>query len=65
MKTSEFIDYSTLLMDIERITKRLEYKCLHKQYEGYMADIAELQAKTTLLGVWMTDEKNKERRYAK
>ena len=65
MKTSEFIDYSTLLMDIERITKRLEYKCLHKQYEGYMADIAELQSKTTLLGVWMTDEKNKERRYAK
>ena len=65
MKTSEFIDYSTLLMDIERITKRLEYKCLHKQYEGYMADIAELQSKTTLLGVWMTDEKNKDRRYAK
>ena len=65
MKTSEFIDYSTLLMDIERITKRLEYKCLHKQYEGYLADIAELQSKTTLLGVWMTDEKNKERRYAK
>ena len=65
MKTSEFIDYSTLLMDIERITKRLEYKCLHKQYEGYLADIAELQSKTTLLGVWMTEEKNKERRYAK
>lgn len=65
MKTSEFIDYSTLLMDIERITKRLEYKCLHKQYEGYMADIAELQSKTTLLGVWMTEEKNKDRRYAK
>ena len=65
MKTSEFIDYSTLLMDIERITKRLEYKCLHKQYEGYLADIAELQSKTTLLGVWMTDEKNKDRRYVK
>ena len=65
MQTSEFIDYSTLLMDIERITKRLEYKCLHKQYEGYMADIAELQSKTTLLGVWMTEEKNKDRRYAK
>jgi hypothetical protein len=65
MKTSEFIDYSTLLMDIERITKRLEDKCLHKQYEGYLADLAELQSKTTLLGVWMTEEKNKERRYAK
>jgi hypothetical protein len=65
MKTSEFIDYSTLLMDIERITKRLEYKCLHKQYEGYLADIAELQSKTTLLGVWMTEEKNKEWRYSK
>lgn len=65
MQTSEFIDYSTLLMDMERITKRLHDKCLHKQYEGYMADIAELQSKTTLLGVWMTEEKNKERRYAK
>ena len=65
MQTSEFIDYSTLLMDIERITKRLHDKCLHKKYEGYMADIAELQSKTTLLGVWMTEEKNKDRRYVK
>ena len=64
MKTSEFIDYSTLLMDIERITKRLHDKCLNKQYEGYMADIAELQAKTTLLGIWITEEKRKDWRYA-
>lgn len=55
----EFIDYSTLLMDIERITKSLHNKCLHKQYEGYMADIAELQSKATMLAVWITDEKNK------
>lgn len=59
MKTSEFIDYSTLLMDIERITKRLEDKCLHKQYEGYMADIAELHSKATLLGAWIAAEQLK------
>jgi hypothetical protein len=51
-------------MDMERITKRLHDKCLHKKYEGYMADIAELQSKTTLLGVWITEEKNKDWRYA-
>jgi hypothetical protein len=65
MNKSEFIDYSNLLMDMERIVKSLHDKCLHKQYEGYLADLAELQSKTTLLGVWMTEEKNKERRYAK
>jgi len=56
----EFIDYSTLLMDMEKLTKSLHEKCLHKQYEGYMADIAEMQAKTTLLGVWITEQKTKQ-----
>lgn len=62
MQTNEnnyFIDYSTILIDMEKIVKRLHDKCLHKQYEGYLADIAELQSKTTLLGVWMTEEKSK------
>jgi len=61
MQTSEFIDYSTLLMDMERITKSLHDKCLHKQYEGYMADLAELQSKATLLGAWIAAEQLKGR----
>jgi hypothetical protein len=56
----EFIDYSSILMDMEKLSKRLHEKCLHKQYEGYMADIAEMQAKTTLLGVWITEQKTKQ-----
>ena len=61
MKTSEFIDYSTLLMDMERITKRLHDKCLHKHYEGYLADLSELQSKATLLGAWIAAEQLKGR----
>jgi hypothetical protein len=57
----QFIDYSTLLMDMERIVKQLHEKCLHKQYEGYMADIAELHSKTTLLGAWIATEQLKGR----
>ena len=61
MKTSEFIDYSSLLMDIENVTKRLHDKCLHKQYEGYLADLSELQSKATLLGAWIAAEQLKGR----
>lgn len=57
----EFIDYSTILMDIEKVTKRLHEKCLHKQYEGYLADLAELQSKATLLGAWIAAEQLKGR----
>jgi hypothetical protein len=60
MKTSEFIDYSTLLMDMERITKRLHDKCLHKRYEGYLSDISVIQSKLILLAVWMSKEKEKQ-----
>ena len=60
MKTSEFIDYSTLLMDIERITKRLEDKCLHKKYEGYMADIVSIHSDLTLLATWIQTQQTLE-----
>lgn len=54
-----FIDYSTLLMDIEKLAKDLHDKCLHKSYEGYLSDIASLQTKAMLLAVWISEEKNK------
>ena len=55
----QFIDYSTLLMDMERIIKSLHDKCLHKHYEGYLADLSELQSKATLLGAWIAAEQIK------
>jgi hypothetical protein len=60
MKTNEFIDYSNLLMDIEKLTKSLHDKCLHKRYEGYLSDISVIQSKLTLLAVWMSKEKEKQ-----
>jgi len=59
MSKSEFIDYSSLLMEMERVVRSLHDKCLHKQYEGYMADIAELHSKATLLGAWIAAEQLK------
>mgnify|MGYP003332965488 FL=1 len=59
MKTSEFIDYSTLLMDIEKLTRSLHDKCLHKRYEGYLSEISVCQSKLTLLAVWISKEKEK------
>lgn len=61
MSRSEFMDYSNILMDMERVVKSLHDKCLHKQYEGYMADLAELQSKATLLGAWIAAEQIKGR----
>ena len=56
MQTSEFTDYSTILMDLEHLIKKLEYKCLHKKHDGYISDIAQAQSKLVDLMVWMTKE---------
>jgi hypothetical protein len=48
-----FIDYSTLLMDIERKTKDLHDKCLHKKYDGFMADIVSIHSDLTMLATWI------------
>lgn len=53
----QFIDYSTLLMDIEKMTKSLHDKCLHKRYEGYLSEISVIQSKLTLLAVWISQQK--------
>ena len=56
MNKNEFIDYSTLLMDIEKLTRSLHDKCLHKRYEGYLSEISVIQSKLTLLAVWMSEQ---------
>jgi hypothetical protein len=64
MKTShsdEFFDYSSLLINIEQKYKELEYKCLHKKYEGYLADIVSIHSNLTLLAIWISENKAKER----
>lgn len=53
MNKNEFIDYSTLLMEIEKATKNLHDKCLHKTYEGYMADIVCIHANLSMLAGWI------------
>ncbi len=57
-----FIDYSTLLMDMERKIKELEDKCLHKHYSGYLADIASIHSNLSQLAVWIAEQQMKERR---
>lgn len=54
-----FVDYSTILMQIERATKRLSENCLHKRYEGYLADIASMHSNLSMLAAWIAVEKEK------
>jgi hypothetical protein len=62
MNKNEFVDYSTLLMDIETLTRSLHDKCLHKRYEGYLSEISVIQSKLTLLAVWISETKAKEKK---
>ena len=61
--TNDLFDYSTLLMDIEKMTKSLGNKCLHKRYEGYLSEISVIQSKLTLLAVWMSEQQRKEKEW--
>jgi len=54
-----FVDYSTILMQIEQATKRLSENCLHKRYEGYLADIASMHSNLSMLAAWIAVEKEK------
>lgn len=54
-----FIDYSTLIMDMENKLKGLEDKCLHKKYAGYLADIASIHSNLSLLAVWISQQEEK------
>jgi hypothetical protein len=49
----QFVDYSTLLMNIEKKTKDLHDKCLHKKYDGFMADIVNIHADLSMLAGWI------------
>lgn len=49
----EFIDYSTLLMNIEQKIKDLHDKCLHKKYDGFMADIVHIHCDLSMLAGWI------------
>ena len=57
-----FIDYSTLIMDMERKLKELEDKCLHKQYAGYLADIVSIHSNLSQLAVWISEQQMKEKK---
>ena len=50
------LDYSTILMRIERTTKSLEEKCLHKRFEGFNKDIALIHSDLTLLAMWAVNK---------
>jgi hypothetical protein len=38
----------------------LSDKCLHKKYEGYSNDIAQIHADLTLLAMWMVAQETKD-----
>jgi hypothetical protein len=57
-----FIDYSTLLMEMEKKIKDLEDKCLHKQYAGYLADIVSIHSNLSQLAVWISEQQMKEKK---
>lgn len=55
----EFDDYSTHLMDLEKILKNLHQKCLHKNYEGYINDIGQAHEKLSRLLIWIAKQEVK------
>lgn len=57
-----FIDYSSLLMDIEQATKRLSDACLDKKYDGYLDDVSLINTRLTQLTKWIAEQRIKEQR---
>ena len=50
------LDYSTILMRIERTTKKLGDNCLHRRFEGFNSDIAQMHSDLTLLAMWAVNQ---------
>ena len=50
------LDYSTILMRIERTTKSLDQKCLHKKFVGFNSEIAQMHSDLTLLAMWAVNQ---------
>lgn len=59
MNQNEFDDYSHYLMEMEKLTKTLHDKCLHKKYDGYVQDISNAHMQLTKLMLWIMREVNK------
>jgi hypothetical protein len=43
-------------MRIEKTTKSLEQKCLHKKFVGFSNEIAQIHSDLTLLGMWAVNQ---------
>jgi hypothetical protein len=43
-------------MRIEKRTKSLEEKCLHKKFVGFNSDIAQIHSDLTLLAMWAVNQ---------
>ena len=50
------LDYSTILMRIERTTKSLDQRCLHKRFAGFNNEIAQMHSDLTLLAMWAVNQ---------
>lgn len=50
------LDYSTILIRIEKTTKSLEEKCLHKKFVGFNKEIAQMHSDLTLLAMWAVNQ---------
>ena len=50
------LDYSTILIRIEKTTKSLEEKCLHKKFVGFSNEIAQMHSDLTLLAMWAVNQ---------
>jgi len=59
MNQNEFDDYSTHLMELERLIKSLHSKCLHKKYDGYLEEIGYAHDRLSKLLLWMMREVHK------
>lgn len=53
----EFLDYSTILMEIERLEKELHDACLHKQFDKVPKMANDLIEQALLLKLWIKRQK--------
>lgn len=59
MNQNDLDDYAPYLMELEKLTKTLHDKCLHKKYDGYVQDISNAHMQLTKLMLWIMREVNK------
>lgn len=59
--TEEFLDYSTILMEVERLEKELHDACLHKQFDKVPKMANDLIEQALLLKLWVKNAEKKPR----